>query len=279
MKTLIYTACFIKDNPKYETLLWEWLISLRTLGNYRGEIVIFDYGMPKELIEKLKSFPLDPPRIILLPERNGQHTTNYRNTDVIPYLEEYKDYSFSMFDFDIWLQKDINEMFGNLEHIEGCYHGIEPGRTCRYRGPDDFEVISEYDEIQNQLGGFVYGGWYAGRYHPYLDKMRRMKESFDKGWRIHEWGTDQSLITYLIDPTKDNLDGLIYGCTKYFCKEENELLKCVTGHDYKYENEDVVGVHFNASSGLRQEDKYLNFRFKNRYPEIWKKYYPTDSNL
>ena len=43
--TIIYTTFYVK-NPGYESLIWEWLISLRTLGKYKGKIIIFDYGMP-----------------------------------------------------------------------------------------------------------------------------------------------------------------------------------------------------------------------------------------
>ena len=54
-KTLVYTTFYVK-NPSYESLIWEWLISLRTLGNHKGEVIIFDYGMPQELINKLNNF-------------------------------------------------------------------------------------------------------------------------------------------------------------------------------------------------------------------------------
>ena len=81
---------------------------LRTLGNYKGEVVIFDYGMPENLVEGLKNFELGGAEIIKLPHRNNQGGTNYRNIDVIPYLENYTDYSFAMFDFDIWWNYCVN---------------------------------------------------------------------------------------------------------------------------------------------------------------------------
>ena len=55
-KTVIYTTFYVK-NPSYESLIWEWLISLRTLGNYTGEVIIFDYGMPQSLIDKVINHP------------------------------------------------------------------------------------------------------------------------------------------------------------------------------------------------------------------------------
>jgi len=275
MKTLIYTACFIQSYESYESLIWEWLISLRTLGNYKGEVVIFDYGMPDILVEELKNFKLGPPTIIKLPERNAHSTTNYRNIDVIPHLEKYKDYSFSMFDFDIWFQRDVNKMFDELED-EGCYHGVEPGRTCRYRGPDNSKTRAEYEKQYDLLNGFIYGGWYAGKYKPYLEKLRKMKHCFENGWKVEEWGADQSVVTYLADVEKDKLEGLIYGCSRYFCEEKDEMLKCVTLYNDKHENEDVIGVHLGASSsvtrGLEYENSWGHIRFKYRYPELWKQY-------
>jgi len=285
MKTLIYTTFFVK-NKKYESLIWEWLISLRTLGNYKGEVIIFDYGLSDTLVEELNKFKLGPPRIIKLKNRHLYNISNWRNIDVIPHLEEYKDYSFAHFDADIWFQKEVNIMFEELENINGCYLAIEKHRSCRYRGPVEFE--SDNFKTQQKLQGFVFGGWIAGKYEPYINKLKQMKQLFNEnnGWDIKVWGTDQSMITHIVDFENDNLDGLIYGCSHYFCREKDNLLKCVSSYDdtdgtdgtntfnYQHENKDAVGVHLIAfgSIGSDTEKYFFKFRFKYRYPELWEKH-------
>lgn len=272
MKTLIYTTFYVK-NPSYESLIWEWLISLRTLGSYSGEVIIFDYGMPESLVSKLEAFSLGAPKIIKIEDPADSGTiSNWRNIDVIPYLEEYKDYMIAHFDADIWFQRDISILWEELKGVEGCYFGIESGRSCRYRGPGDNSVRARYDFIQSSLGGFVFGGWIGGKQKAYLKKLNQMKDLWSSSWAITEWGTDQSMITYLIDTSVDNIDGTKYGCSHYFCKEQDGSLTVDIGAaNYKYQGEDVIGVHIIAfnSVGTDREDQFSQYRFKNRHSELW----------
>lgn len=275
MNTLIYTTFYAK-NKNYESLIWEWIISLRTLGNYQGEVLIFDYGMSDELISDLKSFKLGAPKIIKIENPSESfYISNWRNIDVIPHLEKYNDYLIAHFDADIWFQTDISILWDELKNIEGCYFGVETGRRCRYRGPEDIDVIKKYDEIQNKLDGFVFGGWIGGKQTSFLNKLRKMKELWDNDWTITEWGTDQSMITYLIDLNVDNIDGIKYGCSYYFCKEKlDNLVVDMNRHTYKYQDEKAIGIHIIAFSsvGSDKENDFLKFRFKNRYKEIWEKH-------
>jgi len=273
-KTVIYTTFYVK-NPSYETLIWEWLISLRTLGNYKGEVIIFDYGMPQSLIEELLNFSLGAPKIIAIEDPADSGTiSNWRNIDVIPHLEKYKDYMFAHFDADIWFQNDVNLLWEELENIEGCYHGIETGRTCRYRGPEDEDTQNNYIQTQNKLGGFVFGGWIAGKYSAFLNKLNKMKSLWDSTWSINEWGTDQCMITYLYDFNIDNTEGIKYGCSWYYCDIQDKLIVKTNNPNYPFEGKEVIGVHIIAfnSVGNDKEEKYLDYRFKYRYPELWKKH-------
>lgn len=274
-KTVIYTTFYVK-NPSYETLIWEWLISLRTLGNYQGEVIIFDYGMPQSLIDKLLNFSLGAPKIIHIENpADSINISNWRNIDVIPHLEKYKDYMFAHFDADVWFQNDVNLLWEELENVEGCYHGIEIGRTCRYRGPEDELVKQDYYKIQDKLlKGFVFGGWIAGKYTPYLNKLNQMKDLWDTTWSIDEWGTDQCMITYLYDFKIDNPNGIKYGCSWYYCDVKNKLMIKTKDPNYPFEEEEAIGVHIIAfnSIGTDKEEQYFKYRFKYRYPELWKKH-------
>jgi len=263
-KTVVYTTFYAK-NPSYESLIWEWLISLRTLGNYQGEVIIFDYGMSPELVDKLSNFSLGAPTIIPLTPPSDLFTiSNYRNLDVIPHLEKYKDHMFAHFDADIWFQRDINILWDELQTTEGCYLGVEKGRVCRYRGP--LKDLPKYDEVQNKLGGFVFGGWIGGKYTSYLNKLNQMKDLWENDWDIIEWGTDQSMITFLTDFEKDNLEGQKYGCSWYFCdvQEDGVYLN----------NELIIGVHIIAFNnvGTDNEGKFKDYRFKYRYPKLFSDY-------
>ena len=275
MNTLIYTTFYAK-NKSYESLIWEWIISLRTLGNYQGEVLIFDYGMSDELISDLKSFKLGAPKIIKIENPSeSSNISNWRNIDVIPYLEEYKDYMIAHFDADIWFQTDISILWDEISTIDGCYFGVEKSRRCRYRGPENDETIKKYLEIQENLNGFVFGGWMGGKQSSFLNKLKKMKELWSNDWSTTEWGTDQCMITYLIDLDNDNIDGIKYGCSHYFCQESSgKLVVNIPGFNYKYQNGLAIGVHIIAfnSVGTDNENNYLNFRFKNRYKDIWEKH-------
>ena len=263
-KTLIYTTFYAK-NPNYESLIWEWLISLRTLGNYKDEVIIFDYGMSDELVKKLNNFSLGAPLIIKVTHPTISSTiSNWRNIDVIPHLEKYKGYKFAHFDADIWFQEDVNLLWDELETTSGVYVGVEKNRTCRYRGPEgQFEY---YSNVQKELNGFIFGGWIGGKYDSYLNKLNRMKQLWNTDWEIHEWGTDQSMITYLTDFSIDNLNGLKYGCSWYFCDVRDDGIY--------FEDKKAIGIHIIAFSmvGTDKEDEFAKYRFKNRYPELWKKH-------
>lgn len=264
--TIIYTTFYVK-NPKYESLIWEWLISLRTLGKYKGKAIIFDYGMPQELINRLNNFKLGPPIIIPIHDPADSGTiSNWRNIDVIPHLEKYKDHMFAHFDADIWFQEDVNLLWEELEEGKGCYVAVEKRRTCRYRGPEDDVILKEYNNIQRKLDGFVFGGWIGGKYDPYLNKLKQMKNLWDNNWNIKEWGTDQCMITYLADFENDNLNGIKYGCSWYFCDVRDDGIY--------FEDKKVIGVHIIAFEmvGRENEIKFEKYRFKNRYPELWGKH-------
>ncbi len=274
-KTIIYTTFNVK-NPGYESLIWEWLISLKTLGKYKGKIIIFDYGMPEDLVTRLNSFKLGAPIIIPIEDPADSGTiSNWRNIDVIPHLKKYKNHMFAHFDADIWFQEDVNLLWEELEDTKGCYVGVEMGRSCRYRGPEDNIVLEKYNNNQHKLGGFVFGGWIGGKYNSYLNKLNQMKDLWDNDWGIREWGTDQCMITYLADFEKDNLNGIKYGCSWYFCDiREDGIYVDMSKYPNESHGKKVIGVHIIAFNtvGNEKEDEFLKYRFKTRYPELWKKH-------
>jgi len=268
-KTLIYTTLFI-DDQKYAELFYDWVFSIRTLGEYKGDILVGDYGIKKEFIDRFKNYNIN---FVKLPDRGKYTISNYRNIDMIPILEKYDiDYKFAHFDVDIWFQNSINPLFEKLDNIESCYFGIEQGRMCRWRGPNEQIEIDKYNTIQQKLNGFVFGGWIAGRYKPFLEKLKLMRDTFNSpGWNLDEWGTDQCMVTYLFDFNKDDSTGDKWGKSYYFCDFIDNKWKIQDELSKRYNiSDDVTGVHL-VTFEKENEDR----RFKQSHPKLfeqeWKK--------
>jgi hypothetical protein len=140
------------------------------------------------------------------------------------------------------------------------------GRTCRYRGPDNNSTEQKYNEISKRLGGFIWGGFQGGLYEPFIHKLEAIKKGFyEDHWKLNIWGTDQSLITYLIDFEKDIYNCYKWGFEYYTSKiEDNKIVSAVDWYKGP-----VNVIHMNASLNGGESDL---FRFKNLHPDLWNKY-------
>jgi len=261
---LIYTV-LSTDDQIYLNYLYDWVISIKTLGNFKGEILIGECGNQNIDIEKFNKYGVN---VINLPERDVRTISNYRNIDMIPILEKYDtNYKFAHFDVDIWFQNDLNPLFDELDNIEGCYFGTEQGRSCGWRGPNDEDMIKEYGDKQNKNNGFIFGGWIAGKYKPYLEKLNKMKNNYNSpGWDTNIWGTDQCMVTYLFDFEKDNSSGDKWGKTFYFCEliEKKWKIKNDIVENYGIQP-DITGIHLNNSLN----DKSIRYKFRDIHSDIF----------
>lgn len=254
MNSLIYTTFRPKDE-EYQELIWEWLASLRTLGAYSGEVLIFDYGMPQYLVDALRERNV---RVEKLPIRECHQISNYRNLDTIDILEEYKDYQIAHYDADIWFQSPIFRMFQNIPQ-NGMYFAVERGRTCRFRGAP--ECLEKHEDNQRTLEGFVFGGWMAGNAYQYLLFLRTMRDEFlSSRWSLEEWGSDQSLLNYLACPS-DRFDGLEFAASHYFLQDTNNALLL--------DGLLVTAVHLTAFGNWQ---KVQHLRFKNRFSRLYNEF-------
>lgn len=255
MSNLIYTT-FYPKNEDYESLIWEWLASLRTLGAYSGEVLIFDYGMPQRLVDALKERNV---RVEKLPQRSTFEISNYRNIDTIDILDEYKSYKIAHYDADIWFQSPIFRMFDDIPDY-GMLFAIERGRTCRFRG--DSTCLKKHEDNQKFFGGFVFGGFMAGRHLQYMMFLRTMKEELEgPRWDITEWGSDQSLMTYLACPNSDRVDALPFAASYYFLKDSNNALLL--------DGLLATAIHLTCFSNAH---KVEHLRFKNRFPRLYNEF-------
>jgi len=272
-KTLLYTTLSTTSDSKYIRLFYNWLFSIRTLGNYQGEILVGNYGIDESILEKEEQLNV---KFVDLPSHQRDQLSNYRNLDMIPILESYsEDYKFAHFDVDIWFQGDINPLFEQLDEIEGCYFGKELHRTCAWRGPRGGKEERYYQKHMWTLEGFIFGGWIAGRYEPFLNKLKSIESTFSlPGWNLKVWGTDQCLVTYLFNPFKDNCTGLRWGATYYFSNlVDNKWI--IKPHLVKKWGVvgSQVGVHI-CTYGV-DKDKREKLWFEDLHPELfeqeWKK--------
>lgn len=255
MSNLIYTTFRPKDE-QYQELIWEWLASLRTLGAYSGEVLVFDYGMPQRMVDALRERNV---RVEKLPERDCHQISNYRNIDTIDILDEYKNYRIAHYDADIWFQSPVFRMFLDIPD-HGMFFGVERGRSCRFRGAP--ECQQKHEDNQRFLGGFVFGGWMAGLHLQYMLFLRTMKDEFlSTRWNVEEWGSDQSLVNFLACPNSDKFDGLGYAASHYFLTDTNNALLL--------DGILATAVHLTAFNSW---DSIQHLRFKNRFPRLYNEF-------
>tara|TARA_Y100000004_G_scaffold184574_1_gene233770 strand:+ start:65 stop:886 length:822 start_codon:yes stop_codon:yes gene_type:complete len=264
-KNLIYTTFKPQGNRhSYNSFIYEFLVSLRTLGKYDGEVIVFDYSGGDLLKEfgtttkygYLSIIPLDPV--------SNHIISNKRNIDTIPFLSKYEGYNIAHFDADIWFQRDINPMFKTIAETEGMYLAVEPKRSCNFRkGPE--ELLELYNKNNSVLGGFVFGGWCSGNQKAYLNFLNKAKSYWDqKKWDINIHGTDQSIYQVLVDFDKDNITGLEWCASHYLCEFSNG--------QWMLDGKPAGGIHLVGFGGARKdsiENLGPEYRFKTLHKEIF----------
>jgi len=254
-KTLIFTIA----SQHCEELFIEWLVSLRTLGNYHGKVMALDYGIgnrAKLLATKLgaKLYRCKMPII----ERT---IVDYRFVDMLPIIEQhYRQYKLAHFDADIWFTSEISELFNELNDVPGCLYSIE----CRselphgFRGPQDSQTLkrnkARVDQLVRHCKGHINGGFVAGRYQPFVDKLIAMRTAFDNGWVIGR--VNQYLINVLFDFDRDRANGNRWNCSiREAIKKGGEFFH-IKNSKMLFQNgrwildkihvEKVVGLHLNT---------------------------------
>ena len=197
-KTLILTS--VSKNS--EQLFIEWLVSLRTLGNYHGKVMALDYGIgnrTKTLATKLGAqlYPCKKPN----PEKV---IVNYRFVDMLPIIEQhYRQHKIAHFDADIWFTGEISELFNEVNEVPGCLYSVE----CRSKilthghGPQDSKTLKRNEaklvQVIRNCKGHINGGFVAARYQSFVDKLTAMRTAFDNGWNIGRWGVNQYILNVL----------------------------------------------------------------------------------
>jgi hypothetical protein len=272
-KVLILTIA----SQRCEKLFIEWLVSLRTLGNYHGEVLVLDYGIghrERGLATKLgaKLYRCKMPII----ERT---IVDYRFVDMLPIIEQhYQQYKIAHFDADIWFTSEIGELFNELNEVPGCLYSIE----CRTilpnggRGPQDSQTlkrnIAKVDQVIRHCKGHINGGFVAARYQSFVDKLTAMRTAFANGWDIYR--VNQYLMNVLFDFDRDRANGNRWNCSIgeaikkggefYHIKNSDMLLRNGRWILDNIHVEKVVGLHLNT--GKKKTERFSKF-----YPTLFRR--------
>ena len=264
-KTLIITSI----SQHCEQLFIEWLVSLRTLGNYHGEVMVLDYGIgnrAKTLATKLGA------QLYRCKKPNPEKAiVNYRFVDMLPIIEQnYRQHTIAHFDADIWFTGEISELFNEVNEVPGCLYSVEcrPEFIPLGRGPQDSKTLkrnrAKVDQVVRHCKGHINGGFVAARYQTFVDKLIAIRTAFDNGWNISRWGGDQYLVNVLFDFDRDRANGNRWNCSiKEVIKKNGEFYH-IKNSDMLLQNgrwildkrkrirlEKVIGLHLNL--GLKKE--------------------------
>ena len=282
-KLLIITAAS-EDRIDY---LIDFVISLRYLGGYKGEILVLNYGIPETFLSFFRSFDVefinaetpDVARLIV----------NHRLSDIYPIIKQRysKDYLIALFDVDIWFQQDISSLFEEVINMQGCLYASEfrPGfyEFGKGRGPSDplseEQNLEKMTAVVKEFDGHLNAGLMAAKSEVFIQKIEQILDSTHKGYDLSVYGMDQYLYNLLFDFEKDKATGKKWNCVL------NDVLlegKEYVVANYKTDNpnrdkkdsgwsvsrgEKAVGIHcYNVVS----PDKQKRFRFSHLYQDLLK---------
>lgn len=133
------------DNYFVENLEYDFLDSLVNKANYKGKIVILDYGMNAEDVERIKSkfdifvYKCDK----VMPVFSNRY---YDIPNVIDLLDENITHIMTIDGGDVWFQDEVNEIFEKSQNGIGC---VEENRII---GEDEFTdyCMNKMSEIEKK---------------------------------------------------------------------------------------------------------------------------------
>jgi len=199
------TVVFTAANESISSMLVEWIVSLRRLARYSGEVMVLDYGLSKSSIGLLSRFDAKT-----VPCKSGNAVVVSRYVDAIPILADRPNCVFAHFDSDIWFQDSIDEIFDVARITPGCLFSADVGwYTQPFLGLNS-SIQPAYREkiqrIKTKYGGTIQGGFSCGtganlatRYA----QLRKLLKAKEVKW---EYGSDQYAFNLLFDEKNDRAD-------------------------------------------------------------------------
>lgn len=191
-------------NDKNKNFLSEFIISLRSLGNYYEKLIVVDYGLPesfKEIFyEDIEYLPYDCSDL------------NIETHKLISALDLSKSYkNVVLFDADMWFQSDINDIFNEIQNSDGilCSSEVNPfffgfQERMFYNLKNIDLYIDKIHEIKKRFGAQLNAGFIAGKGEFLFDKFSKFNNMLQNGELKKEWGSDQMFLNIDFDFEKDN---------------------------------------------------------------------------
>jgi len=199
------TVVFTSANSGIAPLLVEWIVSLRKLAQYSGEVMVMDYGLGEPILELLQAFDV---RIIKCKARRAIVVDRY--VDFIPELERRPDHVFAHFDADIWFQDGIDEIFEIAAIAQGCLFSADVSWYKQpYIGKSWSELGKYYkkiDRIIAKYGGTIQGGFSCGTGAILGRRFKQFREMLRRGRIPWRYGSDQYAFNALFDEDHDRAE-------------------------------------------------------------------------
>lgn len=249
-KLIIYTSA----DASVGSLLKEWVISLRVLGKFDGEVVVLDYGLNENMRSWLVNRGI---RLIRKPIARYHEIVNLRHIDIIPFIKEQDEQDvIAHFDCDIWFQTSLDNLLEEAANSFGCICSTDPNwYTQAYHGPDELKHRIFYNNkisrVKDRYKGTIQGGFICAQKSQLLDKLLQFKECYDNGFVGICYGADQFLWNYLFNEDKDDAS-----YNHYNCVHSDAVFDNVCWRSGKTKRK-VIGVH--VTGGMRH-DKMRRFR-------------------
>lgn len=254
---LIYTS----GDKTMQTMLLEWIISLRYFGRYSGDVVILDYGIDPYFATLLESsFEVTLYRC----EKKGP-IVNQRFIDSISMFKDLNPVMAAHFDADIWFQDSVNGVWNLIPHNGVLYAPDQNGWREPYIGTSEsHKDIEAYNEktahIYRKCSGTIQGGFCAGYVKDLISKFLKFKELLDDGKVENKYGADQYAANLLFDFEHDSAAAYrynviggdsIYTFGSWYTKKYGSNEKAIGNH--------IIGVLRNQSNRL----------FRNNHPALF----------
>ncbi len=170
-----------------EEAILDWLVSLRTLGDYHGPVLLLDGGITSECAAAVESFGAQRAPL----ERKDQQLASLR-----PLLERrFHRHRVAVFSPELWFAGPLEPLFHQLDHVLGCLHAVQqPGR------------VDPSSELLRRYQGTLHPGFIAGRYRPLIERLNALDS------RVAEGQAQEAALAELFDFGRDRADGYRWCC-------------------------------------------------------------------
>src|ERR1043165_946275 len=199
------TIVFTSANESVSSMLIEWIISLRKLACYSGEVLVLDYGIGQATATLLSKFD-----VTLIKCKPAKSIVVARYLDVIPLLKRRPASIFAHFDADIWFQDRIDEIFEIARITDGCLfsadvHWYTQGHIGSSR-VGARQYLDKVQRIKSRFNGTIQGGFSCGTGQNLAKRYIAFRALLKSGRLPWNYGSDQFAFNLLFDEENDRAD-------------------------------------------------------------------------